>query len=44
MGCGDAVRTAEGWRIERKKLTITDQETAHISLLAVAEESRILGL
>lgn len=37
----DAVRTPEGWRIERVKLTVTYQQNAHFVPLSVAEASRI---
>ena len=38
----EAVRTAEGWRIERVKLTATYQQNAHLYPLAVAEGTRAL--
>ncbi len=39
--CDDeAVRTPDGWRIERVKLTVTYQQNAHLRLLSNAEGLR----
>jgi hypothetical protein len=39
----EAVRTVDGWRIRRVRLTPTYQENTHLLGVAVAEGKRILG-
>jgi 3-phenylpropionate/cinnamic acid dioxygenase small subunit len=40
----DAVRTPDGWRLQRVKLTVRHQENGHLFPIALAEGQRVLGL
>ena len=40
----DAIRTPDGWRLQRVKLTVTHQENADLWPIALAEGQRVLGL
>jgi SnoaL-like domain len=39
----DAIRTPDGWRLQRVKLSLTHQQNAELLPVAVAEGRRILG-